>query len=88
MKTYFVFEVNEWDSYQEVISTEKTPTEIFDEHRFRKGAPMFDLFIAEITKTTLTEDEEDEINDALMGDGKHPLIKEAFVTSFTMVKLD
>lgn len=87
MKNYFVFELAEFGSEQDVFQTEKSPQEIFDERRFRKGTMLFDLFIAEITKTTLTEDEEDELMDAVMGDGKHPLIIEAFVSAFSLEKL-
>jgi hypothetical protein len=87
MKNYFVFELAEFGSDTEVIQTEKSPQEIFDERRFRKGASLFDLFIAEITKTTLTEDETDEVMDAVMEDGKHPLITESFVSSFTLEKI-
>lgn len=87
MKNYFVFELAEFGSELDVIQTEKSPQEIFDERRFRKGTMLFDFFIAEITQPTLTEDETDELMDAVMDDGKHPLITEAFVSSFTLEKL-
>ena len=87
MKNYFVFELAEFGSEVDVVQTEKSPQEIFDERRFRKGTMLFDFFVAEITKATLTEDETDELMDAVMDDGKHPLITEAFVSSFTLEKL-
>jgi hypothetical protein len=89
MRNYFVYEINEWESDYNLLLTEKSPQEIFDEHRFRKGAPLFDLFIAEVNKPDLDEDEAEKLSDFYWGNETKPSwVGKCFVSAFTIQELD
>lgn len=89
MRNYFVYEINEWESDYEFLLTEKSPQEIFDEHRFRKSAPLFDLFICEVLKSELDEDEAELLTDFYWGNEEKPeWVGKSFVSAFTIQELD
>ena len=89
MRNYFVYEINEWESDYEFLLTEKSPQEIFDEHRFRKSAPLFDLFIAEVNKSSLDEEEAELLTDFYWGNEEKPVwVGPCWVSAFTIQELE